>query len=223
MKKIKKLVVLIVVFLIAVCVMSQIKFSQAKEIETDNTTTEDLQSTLASKIIRFHVIADNDSDASQQLKLKVKDETLVYMKTLLTGVNNLEVTRETIQENLPEIEKFASEVVKREGYEYNVSAEFENCYFPIKEYGSLTFPAGNYEALRIKIGKAKGRNWWCVMYPNLCFVDGTYAVVSDEVKETLENMLTPDEYNMLLDGSKTKISFKYLGYIKNLISYISCS
>lgn len=216
MKKMKKLVVLFVIFIIAVCIMSQVKFSQAKEVHSD--IQANLQNELAEKIIRFHVIADSDSDASQQLKLKVKDETLGYMKTILTGEEDIATTREIINKNLTEIQNFASEVVKREGYEYNVSAELETCYFPIKEYGSLTFPAGDYEALRIKIGKAEGKNWWCVMYPNLCFVDGTYAVVSEEVKGTLEHMLTPEEYNMLLDGSKTKISFKYLDYFNSLIS-----
>ncbi len=216
MKKIKKIIVLMVIFICAVCVMSQVKFSQAEEVHND--IQIDLQKTLAEKIIRFHVIADNDNDASQQLKLIVKDETLAYMKTFFTGEEDLEATREIINENLTQIEDFATEVVKREGYEYTVSAELETCYFPIKEYGSLTFPAGDYEALRLKIGKAEGRNWWCVMYPNLCFVDGTYAVVSDEVKDTLAHMLTPEEYNMLLDGNKTKISFKYLDYFKNLAS-----
>jgi len=208
MKKHNKFIVLIVIFLSAVCIFSQIESSQASELNTE----ENLQSSLAQKIIRFHVIADNDTDASQQLKLTVKDETLEYLKTLLTGEEDIEETREIIKENLPEIEKFAAEVVKREGYEYNVSAELENCYFPVKEYADLIFPAGNYEALRIKIGKAEGRNWWCVMYPNLCFVDGTYAVVNEQVKEQLSHMLTRDEYNMILDGSKTRISFKYLDF-----------
>jgi stage II sporulation protein R len=218
MKKVKKIIVLFVIFIAAVCIMSEVEYSEAKVIEEKGIAQEDLQTSLAQKIIRFHVIADSDTDASQQLKLKVKDETLGYMKTLLSGSEDIDTTREIIRENLCNIENFALEVVKREGYEYNVSAELETCYFPIKEYGSLSFPAGYYEALRIKIGKAEGRNWWCVMYPNLCFVDGTYAVVSDETKKTLEKMLTKDEYNMLLDGSKTKISFKYLGYIEKLIN-----
>jgi stage II sporulation protein R len=218
MKKVKKIIVLFVIFIAAVCIMSEVEYSEAKGIEEKGIAQEDLQTSLAQKIIRFHVIADSDTDASQQLKLKVKDETLGYMKTLLSGSEDIDTTREIIRENLCNIENFALEVVKREGYEYNVSAELETCYFPIKEYGSLSFPAGYYEALRIKIGKAEGRNWWCVMYPNLCFVDGTYAVVSDETKKTLEKMLTKDEYNMLLDGSKTKISFKYLGYIEKLIN-----
>lgn len=194
--------------------MNQVYISKAK-VGNTYSNTQELQSTLAKKIIRFHVIADNDTDEAQQLKIKVKNETLKYMKTLLTGTQDLDTTREVLENNLENIKNFAQDVVDREGYEYNVSTEFENCYFPIKEYGSLIFPAGYYDALKIKLGKAEGRNWWCVMYPNLCFVEGTYAVVNDEVKETLEGMLTPDEYHMLLKGNNTKISFKYLKFLNN--------
>lgn len=212
MKDIKKFIIIFIVFLLSVVQLGQVYISKAKYKDTYNATYQ-LQQSLAQKIIRFHVIADSDSDTAQQLKLKVKNKTLKYMQTFLTGKEDLKTTRTIIKKNLNNIENFASEVVKSEGFEYNVSAEFENCYFPIKEYGSLIFPAGYYEALKIKLGKAEGRNWWCVMYPNLCFVEGTYAVVNDEVKETLEEMLTPEEYHMLLDGSKTKISFKYLKFL----------
>ncbi len=194
--------------------MNQVYISKAKISDTYS-NTEELQNTLAKKIIRFHVIADNDTDEAQQLKIIVKNETLKYMKTLLTGTEDLSTTRNILENNLENIKNFALDVVEREGYEYNVSAEFENCYFPIKEYGSLIFPAGYYDALKIKLGKAEGRNWWCVMYPNLCFVEGTYAVLNDEVKETLEGILTPDEYHMLLKGNNTKISFKYLKFLNN--------
>lgn len=211
LKKIN-IIIILVVFLTGAWLMSQAYVSQAEVSSTYN--TNELQGSLAKKIIRFHVIADNDTDASQQLKIKVKNETLKYMETLLTGTKDLDTTKDIIENNLENIKNFASDVVKSEGYEYNVSAEFENSYFPIKEYGSLIFPAGYYDALKIKLGKAEGRNWWCVMYPNLCFVEGTYAVVNDEVKETLEGMLTPDEYHMLLTGNKTKISFKYLDFLK---------
>ncbi|WP_099469280.1 stage II sporulation protein R [Konateibacter massiliensis] len=213
MKRIKKWIAIFAIAVIGIGAMGQVYISKAGYEEAEK--QDELQSSLAHKIIRFHVIADNDTDEAQQLKLTVKNETLQYMQTLLTGTEDLETTRTVLENNLDQIEKFAAEVVKREGYEYTVSAEFENCYFPIKEYGSLIFPAGYYDALRIKLGKAEGRNWWCVMYPNLCFVQGTYAVVNDEVKETLEGMLTPEEYKMLLSGSNTKVSFKYLKFLNN--------
>lgn len=214
MKKLNQIVIILFVLITGIAFMNQVYISKAKVRDTYS-NTEELQSTLAKKIIRFHVIADNDTDEAQQLKIIVKNETLKYMKTLLTGTENLSTTRNILENNLENIKNFALDVVEREGYEYNVSAEFENCYFPIKEYGNLIFPAGYYDALKIKLGKAEGRNWWCVMYPNLCFVEGTYAVVNEEVKETLEGMLTPDEYHMLLKGNNTKISFKYLKFLNN--------
>ncbi|KAB1434280.1 stage II sporulation protein R [Candidatus Galacturonibacter soehngenii] len=213
MKKKNHIIISLLVVIIGITLTSQVYISKANVSNTYS--MQKLQSTLAQKIIRFHVIADNDTDESQQLKMKVKNETLKYMKTLLTGTEDLSTTRDILENNLENIKNFALDVVEKEGYEYNVSAEFENCYFPIKEYGSLIFPAGYYDALKIKLGKAEGRNWWCVMYPNLCFVEGSYAVVNDEVKETLEGMLTPDEYHMLLQGNNTKISFKYLKFLNN--------
>lgn len=214
MKKKNHIIISLLVVIIGITLTSQVYISKAN-VSNTYSNTQKLQSTLAQKIIRFHVIADNDTDESQQLKMKVKNETLKYMKTLLTGTEDLSTTRDILENNLENIKNFALDVVEKEGYEYNVSAEFENCYFPIKEYGSLIFPAGYYDALKIKLGKAEGRNWWCVMYPNLCFVEGSYAVVNDEVKETLEGMLTPDEYHMLLQGNNTKISFKYLKFLNN--------
>lgn len=181
----------------------------------NNNSTEELQMELAEKIIRFHVLADNDSNEAQNLKLLVKDKTIEYMKPLFEGNESIDNAREIINNNLEDIEKNAYKVVKDAGYEYNVSAELTNCYFPIKEYGDLRFPAGEYEALRIKIGRAEGRNWWCVMYPNLCFVDGTYAVVSDTVQKELEQMLTREEYDLLLGGTKTKVSFKLFNLLKD--------
>lgn len=213
MKNKKSFLVIFMILVFSIVVFGKTYKSEAELLYTYDEEEGQLQGTLAQKIIRFHVIADSDTSEAQQLKIKVKNETLAYMKTFLTGKEDLETTQTIIKNNLKQIENFASEVVKREGFEYNVSAEFENCYFPIKEYGSLTFPAGYYDALRIKLGKAEGKNWWCVMYPNLCFVQGTYALVNEEVKETLEGMLTPDEYHMLLDGNKTKISFQYLTFL----------
>ncbi len=90
-------------------------------------------------------------------------------------------------------------------------------YFPVKEYGDLTFPAGDYEALRVRLGSSEGRNWWCVMYPALCFVDSTYQVVPETSKEQLKQNLTEEEYNSLLDGGDgVSYSFKIVEWIQNL-------
>ena len=91
------------------------------------------------------------------------------------------------------------------------------CYFPIKKYGDLTFPAGDYQALMIRIGQGEGKNWWCVMYPSLGFVDSTYQVVPEESKEKLKETMTKEDYEMLLGGeSEVSFGFKLLDWVDKL-------
>ena len=82
-----------------------------------------------------------------------------------------------------------------------------NCYFPDKTYGDVTFPRGYYDALRIEIGKAEGENWWCVLYPNLCFLDSVHAVVPEEGKDKLKNVLDEEEYEMVTTLSKFRVGW----------------
>ena len=83
-------------------------------------------------------------------------------------------------------------------------------YFPEKKYQDMTFPAGNYKTLRIELGDAAGHNWWCVLYPNMCFRGSVYEVVEDEAKENLKEVLTPDEYESIFDSGKYEIKLKIL-------------
>lgn len=175
-----------------------------------------LQPSIAKKVIRFHVIADSDSEVAQEFKLKVRDEVLKYMKMVITGDEDIETTRKIIYDNLDMIEFISNDLAKKEGLSYDINAELTTDFFPIKEYASVVFPAGYYEALRINIGKAQGKNWWCIMYPNLCFIDGTYAIIDERTKEEIRRVLTDEEYRMLIEGSKTKVSFKLLKWLRNL-------
>ena len=104
----------------------------------------------------------------------------------------------------------AEQVIRKEGYTYEAKVELTESYFPIKTYGDAVFPAGIYDALKIQIGEAQGKNWWCVLYPNLCFVDSAYGVLDTEQKEMLKNVLTEEEYESIFNTSsdKIKISFK---------------
>ncbi len=160
------------------------------------------QRAIAKEVIRLHVIANSDSDADQNLKMKVKETVVTYLRGAMSEAENVEQAREIIQTHLREVEEIASEKIREEGYDYRVSTELGESYFPIKEYGDLTFPAGNYQALRVQIGESAGHNWWCVMYPSLCFVDSTYQVVPENSKEKLKTALTEEEYNSLLEGGK---------------------
>ena len=174
--------------------------------EVHKTQETSLQQGIAEDILRFHVLANSDSTEDQQLKMEVKEAVLEYMSGYLNGNENLEETRQTVQTHLHDIQEYAMTVVREKGYDYSVQAELATCYFPVKTYGDCTFPAGEYEALRILIGEAGGHNWWCVLYPNLCFVDAVYGVVEDEEKEKLENVLTEEEYQSILEVPEENVT-----------------
>ncbi len=174
-----------------------------------------LQQSISDKILRFHVLANSDSSEDQELKLKVRDEVGIYLSGRLADASSLEDCEEIARENLPEIEQIASEVIEEEGYDYAVTASLENCLFPEKTYGSYTFPSGNYEALRVVIGEGEGQNWWCVLYPNLCFSGSMYAV--DEASgEKLSVELTDEEYAAILENGDYEVSFKILKFLNRV-------
>lgn len=176
------------------------------------------QRAIAEQIIRLHVIANSDTDEDQELKMKVKETIVTYLRGEMQDATSVDEARQAIREHLPEIEEIAAEKMRAEGYEYSAEATLEESYFPVKEYGDLTFPAGNYEALRVKLGDSAGHNWWCVMYPSLCFVDSTYQVVPDTSKERLKESLTSEEYNSLLDGGEeVSYSWKVGEWLKDLL------
>lgn len=176
-------------------------------------TSTKIQAGIAEEIIRFHVLANSDSDADQDLKMTVKENVVAYMSELLADAQSIDETRACIKAHLSDIEEYAAKVISENGYEYAVTAELTTCYFPMKSYGDCTFPAGDYEALRVCIGKAAGKNWWCVLYPNLCFIDSIHAVVPEEQKEELKNILTEEEYNSLLGWKdhEYKVTTKWFG------------
>lgn len=172
-----------------------------------NVKKDKMQKELAEQVFRFHVLANSDSKADQELKLKVKDRILSYMKEELPESDSVDTTKEWAKSHTKELEEVATEVVREEGYDYRVKASVLFCNFPDKSYGDVTFPAGRYEALRIEIGEGGGQNWWCVLYPNLCFFDAVHAVVPDEGKEDLKKVLEEDTYEMVTSTSRFRIKW----------------
>lgn len=164
-------------------------------------SSQELQQTIADSIIRLHVIANSDSENDQALKLKVRDEILQQMQSTLSQAVTVSQARELLVSEKEMIREIAGTVITAQGYDYPVSVSLEQRYFPAKNYGDLTFPPGYYNALCVEIGKADGRNWWCVLFPSLCFVDETQAVVPDESKKRLEEELPEDAYNSLSSPS----------------------
>lgn len=177
----------------------------------------DIQEGIAQKVLRFHVIANSDSEEDQQLKLKVKSVLVESLSPQLINIDDITEVKSILSAQLNSIQRTAMQVVQQQGYDYPVEVTLEKCYFPLKKYDNYAFPPGYYEALRVRIGKAEGRNWWCVMFPPLCFVDETYSIVDENSKEKLLQLLSEEEYDTLISGkTPVKVRFKLLESIKDL-------
>ena len=175
-------------------------------------SAEELQQDIAGEIIRFHVRANSDTAEDQQLKLLVKEALVGYMGGLLKGAASRDEAKEILEDNIENIENVAKGVINDNKKEYNVKAYFEDSYFPVKIYGDMTFPQGVYEAFRVDIGKADGRNWWCVLYPSLCFADLTHGSMENEAKKELEAVLDEDELELLYEnqsGSRRECVYEF--------------
>ena len=172
-----------------------------------------LQHDISEKVLRFHVLANSDDEADQNLKLAVRDAVGSYMQKKLAGVDDLEECEQIVNGNLDQIREVAAETIAQNGYDYDVTAELEYTSFPVKSYGSYTFPAGEYEALRVVIGEGKGHNWWCVMYPNMCFSGSMYEVVDEQAGEKLREVLTTEEYEKVLAEGNYQIQLKYFSFL----------
>lgn len=171
---------------------------------------------IAGKVIRFHVLANSDTQEDQDLKLKVRDAIGAYMQPKLSGVSDISDSRRVIKDNLSGITETAEEVILREGYTYDVKSSLRVTDFPQKTYGDYTFPAGKYEALEVVLGKGEGHNWWCVMYPNLCFYNSVYEVIDEEAEKSLKCVLTAEEYKSLMEGKNYKVKSALAERIKEL-------
>ena len=165
------------------------------------------------ELIRFHVIANSDSPQDQALKLKVRDEVIEKMNPKFEKSSSIEETRKIISDNLNLMKDIAQNEVKRLNSDYDVNVEFGMDNFPTKSYGNFTLPAGEYQTAKIVIGEGKGQNWWCVMFPPLCFIDITNGLTNDRSGEELKSILSEDEYNMIVTAKSEeevplKLKFK---------------
>ncbi|WP_317367839.1 stage II sporulation protein R [uncultured Tyzzerella sp.] len=174
-----------------------------------------IQKGIADEVIRLHVLANSDEDYDQQLKIKVKDGIVKMLENQLHSSMSKDETRIILLQNLDKIEKKAKEIIIENGYSYDVNAKISFDNFPTKQYGDVVLPAGEYEALKVEIGNAKGKNWWCVMFPPLCFVDASVKEVPKEDKELLKSILTDTEYDIVTKAEDKnnipiKIKFKII-------------
>ncbi len=166
------------------------------------------QTALADGVIRLHVIANSDSDADQALKLKVRDRVL--KETGLSVVGDMDTVSYEICKNLDLIKEYAQDEIIKNGYNYNVKVSYGLTEFPKKEYANIVLPEGMYQALKIEIGEAKGQNWWCVMFPPLCFVTEDCIEMGDASASALKQGVGEDVYAMIsTDSTGYNIKLKF--------------
>ena len=181
-----------------------------------------ISSNLLDSVFRLHIIANSDSSADQELKLKVRDNIINYMNTLTSSSSDKKDVISMVNNHLDSFKEIALNTIKENGYNYDVNIEIGNFNFPTKTYGDISFPAGNYDALKIEIGDAIGQNWWCVLFPPLCFVNSSTGVVPDDSKNTLKENINSESYEIISEGNNSndntsdiKIKFKIIEFFNN--------
>ncbi len=173
------------------------------------------------KLIRFHVIANSDNNEDQELKLKVRDNIISYLKPKLENSDSISESEEIIKSEYENLYKISRETVKENGYDYDISVGIEYSNFPTKQYSNVVLPAGEYKALKVIIGEGKGKNWWCVMFPPLCFVDEENGIIDEETDSKLQSVLDEEEYELITSENKTevntvKLKFKIVEVVKSI-------
>ena len=173
-------------------------------------------SDISDSVFRLHVIANSDSPADQNLKYIGRDSIIDYINEISSSATSKEEVLQIAKSNISEIQSIAINTVRKEGYDYSVNVEVGNFVFPKKTYGDITFPPGFYDALKVEIGEAKGQNWWCVMFPPLCFVDVTSGIVPDESKLKMQENLSQEEYKLISqESTNVKVKFKIVEVLQN--------
>lgn len=205
MKKIM-LIILMIIITLNISACSSLEKGQGYEKEL-------VYEEIEKEIIRFHVIANSDSKEDQDLKLKIRDAVVDFVYKGLENSTSLEESRKFILDNKSEIESIARKEIENQGYDYKIESVLSRENFPDKMYGDVVFPQGEYEAYRILIGEGNGQNWWCVMFPPLCFVDGTKEaidssnIVKELDKDSETNLKNTD--NKKENKTENKIVFKF--------------
>ncbi len=203
MKNYKKILMIFILFL-TYFLISLFSYSNA------------VSSSLSENVFRLHVIANSDSREDQDLKYKVRDNLIKYMNSISKDVSTKEDAIKLANENIDNFYNIAKNTILENGFNYDVNIEIGNFDFPTKTYGDISLPAGFYDALRVKIGEAKGKNWWCVMFPSLCFVDISNGIVPEESKESLQANLNYEDYNLISsDDAEYKLKFKLVELFEN--------
>ena len=215
MKTIKvRLICLVLCFITVISVMTVTINGEIKKVEAASVDYKN-------KLIRFHVIANSDSDEDQALKLKVRDAVIEYLQPKLSKSGSIQESEEIIKSEYNNLEKISKNIICENGYNYDVRVGIEYSNFPTKQYSNVVLPAGEYKALKIIIGSGEGKNWWCVMFPPLCFVDEQKGIIDKETDRKLKEVLSEEEYNMITqkdqdEVSRVKVKFKVIEVLQDI-------
>ncbi|MBY2478317.1 stage II sporulation protein R [Clostridioides difficile] len=215
MRKVKiRLGILILSLISVISIMTIVINGEVKKVDNISKDYKD-------KLIRFHVIANSNTDEDQELKLKVRDEVIKYLQPKLQNSKSIEESEAIIKREYSNLEEISKNIILENGYNYSVKVGIQYSNFPTKQYSNIVLPAGKYKALKIIIGKGEGKNWWCVMFPPLCFVDESNGVIDKSTDDKLKEVLTDKEYKLIKQDtpkktSRVKIKFKVLEVVKDL-------
>lgn len=173
--------------------------------------------TLEDSVFRLHILANSDSEADQTLKLKVRDAVLAEVPELFGECQSKSEAEAAAAQNMPQILETAKRTLSENGCEYGVSAEICEMYFDDRTYGDIVMPSGNYSALRITIGDAKGKNWWCVMFPSLCL---PAAMDFEGLAEESKGYFTDEELYILENHSEYEVRFYFAELFEKLLNSV---
>lgn len=203
MKNLKKYFIIFILLFLYVMLYS---FSYANNVVSD----------LSNSLFRLHVIANSNSKEDQNLKYLVRDELISYMNTLCANVSSKDEAITIANDHIDDFQKIANEVISKNGFNYSAKVQIGNFAFPTKTYGDISLPAGYYDALKVELGDANGKNWWCVMFPSLCFVDLNNGIVPEDSKEELQSSLMEEDYNLISsNNNEYKLKFKIVELFEN--------
>ena len=168
---------------------------------------------ISNDVFRLHILANSNEEYDQNLKLKVRDAVLEKGQSVFTDCSSLNEIINSCENNIDLFEETAAECIKENGYNYDVNVYVDKEYFNTREYEEITLPSGIYNALKIEIGEAKGRNWWCVMFPAICLS----AVSESEMNEILDE----EEIELINSNNKFEIRFKIVEIYEKIKSSLS--
>lgn len=167
-------------------------------------------------VLRFHVVANSDAAEDQKVKLLIRDHILSYAEFAFKNINNRDDAAIIAEKEKTSIERIANNVLKENGFSYTATCEIRETRFPTKKYGAVCLPAGTYLAMNIRLGKAEGKNWWCVLYPPLCFTDADHIL--QENQDKLKSALSEKDYTLVTEGQSGSLPIRFRFKIMELFA-----